>query len=70
MIAVGIVTGVNVIQLFLQNPFEFHRKLWDEIYKAGNLLWLLILILILYLTNLDAPLLRRLGLWLEEEDVE
>jgi len=68
-VVVAVVTGINVIQVFIQNPWEFHTKLYQEIYKAGNLAWILILMFILYVTDLDKPLLKILGLWLEEDEL-
>lgn len=67
LILVAFVTGVNVPYLFFRNPFQFLEVVYGEVYLAGNLLWVLILLLLLFVTNLDKPLLRRLNLFYEEE---
>jgi len=57
------VTGLNVPQFFLQNPFRFFEILYDEIWKAGNILLIGLLIAFLYGTNWD----KRLLQWIQKQ---
>lgn len=59
MLLVALVTGVNVIGIFLRDPWAAASAIWSEIYIAGNIIWVVIIIMVLYATNWDDWLLRR-----------
>jgi hypothetical protein len=67
-VIVGLVTGINVAQLLLDNPFVFLEALYGRVYIMGNIVWAAIVFVMLNITNLDGPLLTRLGLL--DRDVE
>jgi hypothetical protein len=60
-IVVGFTIGLDVIQMFIRSPYEFPQTIYGEIYRAGNLGFFVILMIILYLTDLDKNLLRKLS---------
>jgi len=60
-IIVGFLIGLDVIQIFLRNPYEFLEAIYAEIYRAGNLGLFIILMIILYVTDADASILKKVS---------
>jgi len=60
MILVAIVTGINVAQIFLRDPWTAFSAIWSQVYLAGNVVWVLFVVGVLYTTNWDDWLLKRL----------
>jgi hypothetical protein len=59
MLIVALVTGVNVIGLFLSDPWGAFCKIWSEVYLADNVIWILVVVAVLYATELNDWLLGR-----------
>jgi hypothetical protein len=63
LIVVAFATGVDVVGIFIQNPFISLQTMYDVVYKASNIFYVAIGILVLYLSDLDKPILKEFRLF-------
>ena len=57
LIVVAVIGGVRVIDYFLANPWKAPEIIWEEVARAGNILLVFIVLILLYLTDIDKKIL-------------
>ncbi len=62
IIVVAVLTGINIIPVLFQDPFNVVPNAYQEILKAGNLLTLLILTFLFNQGNVAWKLLNKMGI--------
>jgi hypothetical protein len=64
LLLVAFFTGMDLLIPLVQNPWTTIPVVWDRISHGGNIVWILILVAVLYITRWDVSILRlphRLG---------
>jgi len=57
VIVVAVISGIRVIDYFLANPWKWLEIIWGEISRAGNILLVFVVLIVLYLTDVDKKIL-------------
>lgn len=59
VIVVAVASGVRVIDYFLTNPWRWLEMTWGDLLRAGTILLVFLVLIVLYLTDIDKEILDR-----------
>jgi hypothetical protein len=57
IIVIAVLSGVRVVDYFLTNPWTWLQMTWTDLLRTGNMILVFLVLILLYMTDLDKKIL-------------